>query len=96
MGLGGLLRYLLIALAVWILYRTLRRWVSGASGGGRPRRGTGPSGESEVLDVMVQDPQCGTYLPRHEAIRAWARGEERFFCSEACRDNFLAGVDKKS
>jgi uncharacterized protein len=90
MGLiGGLWRYLLIGLAVWILYRVLKRWLGGPPPAQRTNVGQGRA--REVVDVMVQDPQCGVYLPQHEALRATARGQERFFCSEACRDAYLAG-----
>jgi YHS domain-containing protein len=88
-GLWSLIKLGLIALAVWLLYKSARRFL-GAEGSsrGRVRRQPGPDG---VIDVMVQDPQCGTYLPKQEAIRAWVKGEERHFCSEACRDAFIKG-----
>lgn len=89
--LGTLARYLLIALAIWALYRLLRRWLSG------PKPGASPDlrGEQEAIEVMVADPQCGTYLPRHEALRVMVEGQERYFCSEACRDAFLAAGREK-
>ncbi len=86
LGIWNLIKFGLIALAVWLLYRSVRSLLSG-----RPSSRPMPRGPDQVIDVMVQDPQCGTYLPRHEAIKAWAFGEERFFCSEACRDAFLQG-----
>jgi len=90
MGLiGGLWRYLLIGLAVYILYRVLKRMLAGPT---TPQgQGQAKSAPAEVVDLMVQDPQCGVYVPKHEALRIQAQGQERFFCSEACRDAFLAG-----
>lgn len=90
--LGTLARYLLIAMAVWFLYRLLRRWMAGSQGGAGGRT-PGAKGQAagEIMDVMVQDPQCGIYLPRHEALRVQTGAGERFFCSEACRDAYLAG-----
>lgn len=93
MGLiGTLARYMLIVLAVWLLYRLLRRWMTGFSYPGRDSvRDWDVRPASAVLDVMVQDPQCGVYLPRHEALRVQtAEGGERHFCSEFCRDAYLA------
>ena len=52
--------------------------------------------DPDVLDVMVQDPNCSTYLPQHQALRATARGQEHYFCSEKCRDEFLAGAKEKT
>jgi YHS domain-containing protein len=46
----------------------------------------GPSGG--VVDEMVQDPVCKTYIPRREAIRRRIGGREYFFCSEACASRF--------
>lgn len=41
--------------------------------------------------TLVQDPQCGTYLPQSRAL-ALGRGDEtKYFCSPACRDAYLAG-----
>lgn len=95
MGLiGTLARFILIALAVWALYRVLRNWMTGAqaTNANRARMNGRRKGEGEVLDVMVQDPQCGTYVPKHEALRVLTHGQERYFCSEACRDAFLAAA----
>ncbi|MFZ5584406.1 MAG: hypothetical protein ACOZHQ_00605 [Thermodesulfobacteriota bacterium] len=89
MGIGSLLRWAVIALVVWLLYRMVRRLFAGQLGGGRRADNLRPRGDEEILDVMVQDPQCGTYLPQHEALRAVIQGQEKFFCSEACRDAYL-------
>jgi uncharacterized protein len=82
------LKIALIALLIWFLYRSARRLLSG---GAASSRRPAPKGPDQVIDVMVQDPQCGTYLPKHEAIKAVVKDEERFFCSEACRDAFIKG-----
>jgi uncharacterized protein len=96
MGLiGTLARYLLIVLAVWLLYRLLRSWMTGVSSRGRDRvQGQPGKPAGEIMDVMVQDPQCRVYLPRHEALRVNTAEGERFFCSEACRDAYLAARQK--
>ncbi|MDY6974418.1 MAG: YHS domain-containing protein, partial [Thermodesulfobacteriota bacterium] len=41
-----------------------------------------------VIDEMVQDPQCKTYIPRRDARRKIVGGKERFFCSKECADRF--------
>ncbi len=91
MGLWGLAKLVLLGLLIWWLYRTLGPLL----GLGAPRRRRvrpDERGPVEVLDVMVQDPQCGTYLPRHEAIRARVHGREHFFCSARCLEDFKAAV----
>ncbi len=39
---------------------------------------------------LVRDPQCGTYVPRVNAIGALVAGKMEYFCSAACRDKALA------
>ena len=33
---------------------------------------------------MVEDPQCGTYLPVSDAIKATIHGHQYYFCSKKC------------
>jgi uncharacterized protein len=91
MGLIRILQLALIGLLIWLGMRAVKRWMHTKSQS-QIRAGKRAS-SPEVMDVMVQDPQCGTYLPKHESVRAWTRGEERFFCSKACRDAYLAGKE---
>ncbi len=48
-----------------------------------PKRG--PEGEE-----MVQDPQCGVYIPKSRALLANRRGKQLFFCSEECKKKYLS------
>ncbi|TAL17723.1 hypothetical protein EPN96_04160 [bacterium] len=34
-----------------------------------------------VKDELVQDPQCGVYIPKSSALK---RGDGRYFCSREC------------
>jgi len=45
-----------------------------------------------VNDVMVQDPSCGVYLPRRDAIKARIKGETHYFCSDTCIQRFKEGI----
>lgn len=47
-----------------------------------------PPEKSAKGEDMVQDPVCETYIPRTDAIQSQVRGRTRFFCSEACRDQY--------
>jgi YHS domain-containing protein len=35
---------------------------------------------------MVQDPNCSTYVPETEAIKATIVGKDYYFCSEKCAE----------
>jgi YHS domain-containing protein len=40
-------------------------------------------------EEMARDPECGTYVPRSDALKAQAKGATYYFCSAACRDKYL-------
>ena len=78
----------LLALVAWIwLRRTLR---PNAAGRARPDR-PNDAGEPAALDTaMVRDRVCQTFIPKARALVLADGGETRYFCSERCRDTFLA------
>lgn len=39
-------------------------------------------------DTLMQDPVCGTFIPRKEALKMEKNGKEYFFCSEGCLKRF--------
>ncbi len=43
----------------------------------------------EIDDLMVKDPNCQTYIPKRDAVRAERNGETYYFCSRECRDAYL-------
>jgi YHS domain-containing protein len=75
-------RLIIFILLGFFLYRLVRRALGTVS---RPRRA--PDG---VIDEMVQDPQCKTYVPRRDARRKVIDGKEHYFCSKECEDKFIA------
>ena len=42
---------------------------------------------AETAD-MVQDPNCGTYVPKKQSIPKSVRGKEHFFCSKKCAEEY--------
>ena len=53
----------------------------------RPRRSPPPA-KSRGGETMERDPQCGTFVPRGDAVAATVRGEPHWFCSSQCRDEY--------
>ncbi len=41
-----------------------------------------------ITDELVQDPVCGTYCPKREALKYRKGGTTYYFCSEECRRKF--------
>jgi|WetSurMetagenome_2_1015567.scaffolds.fasta_scaffold63164_4 hypothetical protein len=39
---------------------------------------------------LIQDPQCGTYFLKQRGVIATFQGRRLHFCSEQCRDSYLA------
>jgi YHS domain-containing protein len=43
----------------------------------------------EIDDVMVKDPFCGIYFTKRDGVHLNIEGEDLYFCSKECIDNFL-------
>ncbi len=83
-----LFRFLLIFLAVLMVYRAVRRIFLPSRGRGEVR-----GGDREVIHKgeMVRDPVCGTFVPREGSASLVDGSVEHFFCSAECRDIFSRG-----
>jgi len=82
------MRLIIIAVLVYLIYNGLKSWMM-------PKRMPGdrkadPSASGELDDMMVKDPWCGVYFPKHSGFRLDFEGKELYFCSEDCRDKFSA------
>jgi YHS domain-containing protein len=42
------------------------------------------TGSEEAGEEMVQDPVCGCYLPKSQALYLSSKGKKIYFCSEGC------------
>lgn len=57
----------------------------------RPRpqsRDNKPQSRSRNGEQMVEDPQCGTFIPLGEAVSAKINGKQYYFCSQECLKEF--------
>ena len=77
----GLFRLLFIGALIYLVFRL----VKGVLGSNKAIDRRRPDG---VIDEMVQDPNCKTYVPRRDAHRRRVAGNEYYFCSRACADNY--------
>lgn len=76
-----MIRFILFLILIYLLYRIIKGFWGTAKQIHKSRT-TG------VIDEMVQDPYCETYIPHREAIRKSIDGKEYFFCSQECADKF--------
>ena len=80
-----MIRIIFIAVLVYIMYRLVKGVFSVRTKINRRE----PGG---VIDEMVQDPFCGTYIPKRESIRRVIEGQEYLFCSHECADKFESEI----
>ncbi len=86
-----LLRPLIFLLALVGLSWLIRRLVQPATPARRPAGGQQPPTAAES---MVRDRICNTFLPKSRALTLRQGTEEHYFCSERCREAFLAGAPR--
>jgi YHS domain-containing protein len=79
---GGLLRLLLLAIALWLIISSLRRLFLLLA---FSRRDKEEEKEQKELP-LVQDLQCGRFVLERDAISTSFHGQELYFCSQECRD----------
>jgi YHS domain-containing protein len=56
------------------------------------RRPARPRGRGPVLDELVKDPVCQTYVVRSRAVRPSASAGAPYFCSLECARRYAAGA----
>ncbi len=44
---------------------------------------------------LVQDRECGVYVVKEKALRVRLGGGDLYFCSESCRDRYMARVKEE-
>jgi hypothetical protein len=81
-----MIRVIILALIGYLAYRLTKRWLrskvfSDRVEGAEPGR---------IDDIMVKDPQCGTYFARRDGVALRHGERDLLFCSRECRDKFVA------
>jgi YHS domain-containing protein len=81
-----LIRLIILGALVYFGLKAVKRlFLSGVVS----NRESGGNAVSKVDDIMIKDPYCQSYFPKRNGIRLHFNGEDLFFCSPECRDNFL-------
>lgn len=84
----GLIRLLIYAALFWLLYRLVKSLKGGGPRVRGPHGPQNPPGGRLEGGELVQDPQCGVYIPKEGAVKGPGG---HYFCSAACRDAYAAG-----
>jgi hypothetical protein len=88
-----------VQLLLWLLIiRVVVRGVAGLFGPRAPHapRAARPQAAPRVIEDLLLDRVCRTYVPRSRAVLARVSGRDEAFCSSACRDKALAAVGRAS
>ena len=93
-ALAELVAFAVRLLGIWLVVRFVAQGLR-RLGGARPPSAAGPDGGAVVQD-LVRDRVCNTFLPREHALSAVVQGREEHFCSPACRDRALASASRAS
>ncbi len=85
---------ILILLGVgYLLYRAMKSWMFPDA---RPQKNVSAKGAGQIDDVMIKDPYCETYFPRRDAVHLNLSGNDLYFCSKECRDQYMARQSKEN
>ncbi|PLX91508.1 MAG: hypothetical protein C0619_07355 [Desulfuromonas sp.] len=77
-----MVRLILLALIFFLGYTVVQALFR------KPPNARRPSNRTREGETMVQDPQCGAYLPLSDAITAKVAGTQLHFCSKKCRNQY--------
>lgn len=78
-------RLLLIILLVALAYGVVKAWMALSFISKARSRAKQKSVEGRT---MVQDPSCGVYIPKDQAIEGQVGDETHFFCSTECLEKY--------
>jgi len=84
-----MIRLLILGLLGFLAYTLFTAITRSLPGKGNSNRNV-PRPKTRQGEDMVQDPQCGTYVPRGDAVEKTVGGKKYYFCSTRCRDEFVA------
>lgn len=78
----GIIKPLIFLFIIWLGFRLVKGLLN--TGANLPQKDRAAG----LINEMVQDPLCGTYIPRNEAYREVIDGNELFFCSRECAGEY--------
>lgn len=79
-----MLRFIYYIIIIYLLYRLIKGFFQQGKKYHEMK-------QEDIIDEMVQDPVCKTYIPRREAFKKTFKGQDILFCSKECADKFEFG-----
>jgi YHS domain-containing protein len=82
-----IVRLIIFGILAYLLYRIVKGAIF-------PKAKINRGSAQRVVDEMVQDPFCKTYVPRRESVRRVIQGKELFFCSDECAGKYKSQLKR--
>ena len=84
-----MIKLLIFFAIIYFGYKILKSTVKtlGFGGAGTSQVNTG---NGNIENIMIQDPVCKVYFARKDGVCLMIGGKELCFCSEECRNKYLA------
>ena len=90
-------RLILILVLLLVIYWAARSlWRDLKASAYHKKKPASSSTPPQVTDKLVKDPVCGVYCAKRSAYTAIWKGKVYYFCSEECRQKFLAERESAS
>ena len=80
------MRFLIILGLIYLAYRAIKSWMLP---GGSSKNKVSRESAGKIDDVMVKDPYCEVYFPKRNGVHLKINGNDLYFCSTTCRDNYI-------
>lgn len=88
-----MIKFLILFAVGYLLYRAMKSWMFPDA---RSPKNVSGKATGQIDDVMIKDPFCQAYFPRRDAVHLNLSGNDLYFCSKECRDQYMARHSKKS
>ena len=78
-------RFILGLVVGYLIYRLVKKTMLAYK---EARYASPQEPQGQDTEILVQDPICGTFIPRQDALKVQKDGKDYFFCSEGCLKRF--------
>jgi YHS domain-containing protein len=87
-----MIRFIILFVVGYILYRSIKSWMFPSASSSKS---VSNKSATEIDDVMIKDPFCEAYFPERNGVHLEFGGKDLYFCSNQCKNNFLAAHTDK-
>jgi YHS domain-containing protein len=87
-----MIKFIILFVVGYVLYRSLKSWVFPAASSSRS---VSSETTAKIDDVMIKDPFCEAYFPKRNGVHLNLGGKDLYFCSNQCKDKYLAAHSEK-